>query len=128
MDGEGVLDLIMITPREWQTAALDQGRLSPLFTAENKAGPSMLTLLASEAGPHVLAWTPGGPPHRWPAGRNGRRYIAIELSGKEDHSESMRSNASGIGARVAFRVGPDPGGPRSTPFAATRGRGRGSSP
>ncbi len=105
VDGEGVLDLVMTTPGGWQAAAMDQERLIPLFTAENKAGPSALALLASEAGPHVLAWTPGRPPHRWPAGRDGRRYVAIELSGKEDHSESMRSNASGIGARVAFRVG-----------------------
>ncbi|MCP4691534.1 MAG: CRTAC1 family protein, partial [Desulfobacterales bacterium] len=105
VDGEGAPDLIMTTSDGWLTAAMDKGRLIPLFTAMHGAGPSPLALLASASGPHVLGWTPGRPPHGWPAGENGRRFVSLELSGKEDHSESMRSNASGIGARVAARVG-----------------------
>ena len=32
-------------------------------------------------------------------------YLTLSLSGKEDQAQSMRSNASGLGAGVALRVG-----------------------
>ena len=53
----------------------------------------MLTL-APDAG--LTLWPPG--PGRYP-------FITLALSGRGENAESMRSNASGIGAQIAVRSG-----------------------
>ena len=53
-------------------------------------------MLAYSAADHGLSlWQPG--PGRYP-------FVTLTLSGKQDDAQSMRSNASGVGAQLAVRV------------------------
>ncbi len=80
LDGDGVLELRGIG--RWTSVVLDPTR-----------GPA---LVGGPAGEPPLVRHPGSGRHP---------FVGLVLSGKEDSSQSMRSNASGIGALVAARVG-----------------------
>ena len=80
LDGDGVLELRGIG--RWTSVVLDPMR-----------GPA---LVGGPAGDPPLVRYPGVG--RYP-------FVGLVLSGKEDAGQSMRSNASGIGALVAARVG-----------------------
>jgi len=64
-----------------------------VVTIDPTRGPSLLSLRAG-AGP--LVWAPG-------PGRGA--YTAVSFAGRDDPSQSMRSNTSGIGTSYAARVG-----------------------
>ena len=53
----------------------------------------------------MVVWTADGTPQRWSAGSGRWPFLAVTLSGAEDAGQSMRSNASGLGAGVTVRVG-----------------------
>jgi hypothetical protein len=103
-NGDGRPELISAGSDQWGIAGpagrfratLPKGRalrgLAPALL-DVAQGPAMIGL--QEDGALVL-WQPG--PGRYP-------YMGVNLSGREDKAQSMRSNASGIGARLALRVG-----------------------
>ena len=64
------------------------------FIGLSKSGPSMLAMSAANAG--LSIWKPG--PGRYP-------FVTLTLSGRQDDAQSMRSNASGVGTRLAVRAG-----------------------
>ena len=79
-DGDGILELRGLGP--WSSVVLDATR-----------GPALVTAPA------------GGPPQvRYP-GPGRYPFAGFVLRGLEDAGQSMRSNASGIGAQIAARVG-----------------------
>jgi tetratricopeptide (TPR) repeat protein len=88
VDGNGVQETLRLQApggralQAWTTAVLDPAH-----------GPALAAVAGDGA---VLLWRPG--PGRY-------AYAALDLTGKDDSAESMRSNASGIGTRVAVRVG-----------------------
>ena len=110
VDGNGVPDLIVTARAGWMVLAIDADNAETLYVYESPAdmpltaslafianplsGPSMLTYSASQN--DLSMWQPG--PGRFP-------FITLALSGRQENAESMRSNASGIGARVSVRTG-----------------------
>jgi len=110
VDGDGVPDIIVTTAAGWMVLAIGADSAETLFSFESPAetpliaslafidnpasGPSMLTYAANET--NLSMWRPG--PGRFP-------FITLALSGRQQDAESMRSNASGIGARVSVRTG-----------------------
>ena len=101
--GDGLLELILST-------AAGVRMLSPVDGAdvaevEGSEGAWELAALDPGRGPSLVTWSVGGPPmvHRPGPGRFA--FVALSLTGREDDADSMRSNASGIGNRVAMRVG-----------------------
>ena len=110
VDGDGVTDLILTTPSGWMVLAIGADTTETLFSyktpadaaltaslafiADPLSGPAMLTQSAKANG--LSMWRPG--PGRFP-------FINLALSGRQEDAESMRSNASGIGARVSVRTG-----------------------
>ena len=115
VDGDGVIDLIVASPRGWAVFTLGTGTVEELFAvlAEPESphtaslpliggsgsGPAMLvysaSLVNSAANYGLTLWQPG--PGRFP-------FISLELSGIQADAESMRSNASGVGTQLAVRV------------------------
>ena len=105
-NGDGRLELISAGSDQWGIAGpagqfqatLPKGRalrgLTPALL-DVAQGPAMIGLQEDGA---LAFWAPG--PGRYP-------YLGVSLSGREDKAQSMRSNASGIGARLALRVVPD---------------------
>ena len=87
-NGDGQLELIT-TPHP----SLKDAKHWTVFQQDIAKGPSILAVPEQgEAIPHILAPGPGRDP-----------YTGVVLSGADDASQQMRSNASGIGALVAAR-------------------------
>ncbi len=55
-------------------------------------------------GPSIVAIPFDGPPVIWKPGPGRHRFVALSFTGMENPGQSMRSNASGIGAHIAVRV------------------------
>ena len=110
VNGDGRPNLIVSSTRGWIIFAIDGDAVEALHAVaaapdvpklvslpligSSTSGPSMLSL--SAAGNGLTLWPPG--PGRYP-------FITIALSGRQDDGQSMRSNASGIGTRLAVRSG-----------------------
>ncbi|MBT8111999.1 MAG: VCBS repeat-containing protein [Gammaproteobacteria bacterium] len=109
VNGDGTLELIVSSARGWTVLATNGSALessysvaspdqdfvaSVPFIGQSTSGPSMLALSAGNAG--LSIWKPG--PGRYP-------FVTLALSGRQDAAQSMRSNASGIGTRLAVRAG-----------------------
>ncbi|MCP4406340.1 MAG: tetratricopeptide repeat protein [Gammaproteobacteria bacterium] len=103
VDGDGILDLMITTAGGWQVVS---GEAS-IFQATLPAGTTLLGAIPvgfdPSLGPAVLALDQHGGLSVWPPGPGRHSFLALGLTGKEDRAQSMRSNASGIGARVAVR-------------------------
>nr|VFK38243.1 MAG: Repeat domain-containing protein [Candidatus Kentron sp. SD]VFK44319.1 MAG: Repeat domain-containing protein [Candidatus Kentron sp. SD] len=129
-DGDGILDLLMGSRRGWSVVRLarraDESKekvagtlmAEPLFTAmipEGKRLLGMTPMLQRPGAGHGLVGlmgttTDGGVERgvellHWTPGRGRYPFLALAFSGREEVGKSMRSNASGIGTRVAARVG-----------------------
>jgi Flp pilus assembly protein TadD len=103
IDGDGNQDLL---------ASLDQAvylvrkgeHQEVVSWADNAPFAAQPINLEPGKGPSLIALSGTGPVvRRWPPGPGRFEFLAIEVSGKEDQAESMRSNRSGIGARLALR-------------------------
>ncbi len=105
-DGDGGLDLLAVQPGGWDLFN-DNGRSLASYRAEDGRRLSGLgpVLLDAERGPALLGLQQDGALKLWPAGPGRFDSLAVRLSGKTKEAETMRSNASGIGARLALRRG-----------------------
>ncbi|MCP4660545.1 MAG: hypothetical protein GY856_34530, partial [bacterium] len=129
VDGDGAVELLVSAGNGWRALSPDDGKLEPVFTAEDAAArlagwtPAVLD---AGRGPAVVGWAPGGPPQLWKPGSGRYGFATLTLSGQEDQGASMRSNASGIGTRVAVRV--DSRWTVLTTFRSDSGPGQGVQP
>lgn len=73
----------------------EPGEGSPVWT---------LAVLDSTRGPSLVSWDPGRPPSILPPGPGRYAFATLVLSGGDTAGSAPRSNASGIGTRVAARV------------------------
>ncbi len=67
-------------------------------------GDQLPIVLDPAEGPAIVGWSPGGPPVLRQPGPGRYGFAAFRFSGMEDVGQSMRSNASGIGAHVVVRI------------------------
>ena len=103
VNGDGVLDLVSSSGEGWRVVSPTDG--AELFAAATPAATWTLAAFEPERGPSLVAFEPGAGPVVWAPGPGRWPFVALTLSGREDDANSIRSNASGIGARVASRVG-----------------------
>jgi len=101
-DGDGNLDLLQAGAGGWSVVSAEG---STMFRVDSKdlAGVTPLVRDAG-AGPSLLGLS-GSDLRLWEPDSGRFRYLTVSLSGLEDQAQSMRSNASGIGARLSVRVG-----------------------
>ena len=104
VDGDGVLELIASMGQAIHI--LRQGEaIEVIKWTDGPQSPVQAMNLDPVRGPSLVAVSADGTRIRqWPPGPGRHDFLALEVSGKEDEAESMRSNRSGIGARVALRV------------------------
>nr|MBS0020864.1 VCBS repeat-containing protein [Gammaproteobacteria bacterium] len=110
LDGDGELDLLSATPAGWAARRLSGERAHLGDFVANAGQEAALVgftpvLLDPIAGPAVITRDTQGDIRIWRAGSGRHPFLALTLSGMDDPGQSMRSNASGIGARVGVRVG-----------------------
>jgi len=105
--GDGQVELLATTGATWTVWSLvEGGAIEPLFTANGRQITTWLpVLVAPDRGPAVVGLDSGSGLALWPAGPGRHGFAALALSGMEDPGQSLRSNVSGIGARVTVLAG-----------------------
>jgi tetratricopeptide (TPR) repeat protein len=105
--GDGVPEILVATSGQWRLIDSASGEI--LFDSPAPEGRSMLDLspilTKPERGPALITLDSGGAIALHPAGPGRFPFLSLSFSGREDHAQSMRSNASGLGARVSVRTG-----------------------
>ena len=103
VDGDGVQELIASVDQAIHI--LRQGEtIETIQWTDGPQSPAQTMNLDPARGPSLVAVSADGTHIRqWPPGPGRHDFLGLEVSGKEDEAESMRSNRSGIGARVALR-------------------------
>ncbi len=103
VDGDGVLELIVSVGEAIHI--LRQGQpIEVIKWTDGPQSPAQAMNLDPVRGPSLVAMSADGTRIRqWPPGPGRHAFLALDVSGKEDEAESMRSNRSGIGTRVALR-------------------------
>jgi tetratricopeptide (TPR) repeat protein len=103
IDGDGVLDLVVSAGRGWRVVSPTDG--TELFVSSSAVSAWSLAALEPPRGPSLVSFTPDDGPSVWAPGPGRLPFVAVSLTGKEDEASSMRTNASGIGTRLAVRAG-----------------------
>jgi Flp pilus assembly protein TadD len=103
IDGDGRLDLVTSNRRGWRVISPTNG--SKLFSAAQLTATWSLAALEPARGFSFVAFTPDRGPSVWPPGPGRLPFAAVSLTGRDDEAGGMRTNASGIGTRLAVRVG-----------------------
>lgn len=106
--GTGRLSLLATSNSGWTAIPLDApeggGTPSPLYQGTTPDLECWLVWHDDPAGgPSVIGLSGSGLVH-W-AAANRQRFIALLPTGKHDSNMQLRSNASGVGTRMAVRVG-----------------------
>ena len=103
VNGNGNLDLVVSEDSGWRVVSPMNG--AQLFAASDPVSTWILAALEPQRGPSLVALTPDHGPSVWPPGPGRLPFVAVSLTGREDEADSMRTNASGIGTRLAVRAG-----------------------
>ena len=103
IDGDGRLDLMTSTASGLRVISPTNG--GELFSAAGTAATWILAALEPARGFSLVASTPDHGPSAWPPGPGRWPFVAVNLTGRENEADSMRTNASGIGTRLAARTG-----------------------
>ncbi|MCA9189092.1 MAG: FG-GAP-like repeat-containing protein [Pirellulaceae bacterium] len=107
--GDGQQELIVSTDGGWEVRDRKGMTIAAHSTAEGVAGMKLVAwapvVLQPGQGPSVIAVDDKGLPHLWQPGAGRGKFASFSFTGGDDQANAMRSNASGIGATAAFRVG-----------------------
>jgi Tfp pilus assembly protein PilF len=106
LDGDGSVDIL--TSGEKGLQLYVGGETQPVLLDDQQEQYLVAWSLVAtdpEQGPSLVGWGSSAPPTLWKPGDGRHPFVALRLSGQEDASGSVRSNASGIGAGVALRTG-----------------------
>lgn len=105
LDGDGGPDLVYSLAGGWQAARIAGNSLQPMHSARAAAlGHWLLVNNELPGGPALLGAVDDGAALLWTPGPGRHPFLGLSLTGLEETADSMRSNASGIGTRVALRV------------------------
>jgi Flp pilus assembly protein TadD len=104
-DGDGELEVLAVTPGGWVLGGSGGPQGDAHFPKAAPIAGSVPVVLAPQQGPALVVLTANGGLSFWPPGTGRYPSLAFTLTGLEDAAQSMRSNASGIGARIALRAG-----------------------
>lgn len=107
-DGDGVLELLVARQGNFAVYEIGPNAAREIFAETGDLTALIPVLVEPRRGPALVGLERDGEAARlelWSAGNGRYAFVALQLTGREERGESMRSNASGIGAAVALRVG-----------------------
>ena len=107
-DGDGKDELLITGSADWRVLALGDDTLTTVFTgASQPAPPVASTSIIQDAGrgPSLVTLQQDGALLLYVPGTGRQPFIGLAVSGLNDAAGTMRSNASGIGTRLALRTG-----------------------
>ena len=103
-DGDG-RDDIFVFGAERISMFDEAGRhVRDLATPQSSVRTQCITLEPAR-GAHLISFRVGAQPLLWEPGAGRGAFVALGFSGRDDPSQSMRSNTSGIGTTFAARTG-----------------------
>jgi hypothetical protein len=110
VDGDGIIDLIVSSSRGWTAVRVSGGEAEVIHSVtadpEQPITASLPVIGDPDSGPAMVSWSAAaGEFMLWPPGPGRYPFLSVTLSGRKDEAQSMRSNASGVGARVSVRTG-----------------------
>jgi len=101
--GDGTPNLIATTENGFGVYSIENDSLKNEYRTDGDPLRAWLPVAFDPArGPAVIAFNNNGP-RMYPPGTGRHGFLALSFTGREDEGQSMRSNASGIGAFVAVR-------------------------
>lgn len=103
IEGTGLRSLLFSSPEGWSTITPGKNAL-PSLSIQTSTRARLLAELEPGHGPSVIAMLPGQPPIEWKPGPGRFPFVTLALSGRHQIADSMRSNASGVGVKLAARV------------------------
>ncbi len=107
-NGDGTLDMLLVDDDGLRVLSLGADSVTTLFEFEGDISNAMHLVADADKGPSIVALvdTPAGQ-HllRFPPGPGRGKFAALTFEGQEEKADSMRSNRSGVGTRVAIRRG-----------------------
>ena len=102
LDGDMALDLLVGLPDKLNIRPLSGGPDRVIFGVS----PTWLPVMLNQAAPPALVDVAADRIlRRWPLTSRSSNFLALVLTGKENKADQMRTNASGLGARIAVRAG-----------------------
>ncbi len=107
-DGDGFLDLLVRDAQGVHVYALAGATATQIFTTAADFGAAVAVVENPVVGPGLWVTqrsVDGVQLRRFAPGPGRAQFAAFTFSGKEEQAESMRSNRSGIGTRIALRTG-----------------------
>ena len=108
-NGDGRLEVLATSGEAWVVHAVGAGVAGPdpATSPGGFAAPGGWTVahLDPGRGPSVVGVRADGVPVVWGPGSGRLGYLSLGFSGRDPRSDQRRSNASGLGTRVAVRTG-----------------------
>jgi hypothetical protein len=98
--GDGTYELLVIGSSGLTVLNMDGTEVTTLAGA----GVWQIVNLSAE-GPGLIRLAGGQSPEIFSAGKGRHKFVSLSFTGKENKSDQMRSNRSGIGVDAAVRVG-----------------------
>ena len=109
LNGNGKLELLSSSETGWSAYQFDEAssRYKRLYTTDSNISLLNWTPLVnhSTSGPSIVGIDKDLNLIEWAPGSGRFPFATLTLSGKENSADAMRSNASGIGTKVAARNG-----------------------
>ncbi|MCZ6735826.1 MAG: FG-GAP-like repeat-containing protein, partial [Planctomycetota bacterium] len=106
--GDGLLNLLELRVDGlpvWDESEKGRGIVRRLVAPHSQRIAGWLAVnLSPGDGASIVAIPFDGPPVIWKPGPGRHRFVALSFTGMENRGQSMRSNASGIGAHIAVRT------------------------
>jgi Tfp pilus assembly protein PilF len=104
LDGDGRPEIIVTSGRGLSVWRLSGPAVERALTVREESMTASTLAALDEAGPALIVQHRDGSVTLRRPGPGRFRYALLALSGRNDKATSSRSNASGIGARVAARI------------------------
>jgi len=103
VDGDGVLDLFATGSGGWALFSIQDGQV--VASDGDALASSGLFVMDVARGPSLVGWSETDGLRARHPGDGRHAFVTLEFSGLDDKANSLRTNASGIGTRIAARVG-----------------------
>jgi tetratricopeptide (TPR) repeat protein len=107
-DGDGKDELLVTGTQNWGVFALAGNTMTAVFDGPPDSAPpaaSASIVMDAGHGPSLITLQQDGMLLLHGPGAGRRPFIGLAVSGLDDGAGTMRSNASGIGTRLALRTG-----------------------
>jgi tetratricopeptide (TPR) repeat protein len=107
-DGDGKDELLITGARGWRVFTLAGDAMTAVYTGATASAPSIASasiLQDAGRGPSLVTLLQDGSLLVYGPGAGRQPFIGLAVSGLSDTGGTMRSNASGIGTRLALRTG-----------------------